>query len=190
MPWRPRARANGVRDARHHIAHIQVVHPDDVPRFAELDVVANSQAYWACLDGQMRDLNVPILGPERARGSTRSRSCGGPARGSPFGSDWSVTTADPLPEIQVAVTRVPPEKPDREPFLPDERLDLRDRLDAFTLGSAFVNRLDDVTGTLEPGKLADIAVLDRDLFALPPEEIGRATCVLTMVEGEVVYRPD
>jgi predicted amidohydrolase YtcJ len=86
------------------------------------------------------------------------------------------------------MTRVPPEHPDREAFLPDERLDLATCLDAFTLGSAFVNRLDDETGTLEEGKLADVAVVDRDLFALAPEAVGSARCVLTMVEGEVVYR--
>jgi predicted amidohydrolase YtcJ len=107
-----------------------------------------------------------------------------------MGSDWSVTTADPLPQMQVALTRVPPEDPDAEPFLPDERLDLRTCLEAFTLGSAFVNRLDDETGTLAPGKFADLAVVDRDLFALAPNEIGDARCVLTMVEGEVVHRAD
>jgi predicted amidohydrolase YtcJ len=85
---------------------------------------------------------------------------------------------------------VPPDTPDGDPFLPDERLDLATCLEAFTLGSAFVNRLDDVTGTLEPGKFADIAVLDRDPFALPPEELETASCVLTTVEGEVVYRSD
>ncbi|MFL5798014.1 MAG: amidohydrolase [Actinomycetota bacterium] len=179
-------RANGARDARHHIAHLQVVHPDDVPRFAELGVVANVQAYWACLDDQMRDLNLPILGPERSGTQYPFASLVRSGARLAMGSDWSVTTADPLPQIQVAMTRVPEEHPDREPFLPDERLDLATCLDAFTLGSAFVNRLDDLTGTIEVGKLADLAVLDRDLFTLPPEEVGSAGCVLTLVEGEVV----
>jgi predicted amidohydrolase YtcJ len=183
-------RANGVRDARHHIAHLQVVHPDDVPRFAELDVVANIQAFWACLDDQMRDLNLPILGPERSARQYPFASLRRAGARLAMGSDWSVTTANPLPQIQVAITRVPPDTPDGDPFLPDERLDLATCLEAFTLGSAFVNRLDDVTGTLEPGKFADIAVLDRDPFALPPEELETASCVLTTVEGEVVYRSD
>jgi predicted amidohydrolase YtcJ len=181
-------RANGARDARHHIAHLQVVHPDDVPRFAELGVVANVQAYWACLDDQMRDLNLPILGPERAATQYPFASLIRSGARLAMGSDWSVTTADPLPQIQVAMTRVPEEHPDREPFLPGERLDLATCLDAFTLGSAFVNQLDDLTGTIEVGKLADLAVLDRDLFELAPEEVGSARCVMTLVEGEVVHR--
>jgi predicted amidohydrolase YtcJ len=86
------------------------------------------------------------------------------------------------------MTRVPREHPDREPFLPGERLDLVTCLEAFTLGSAFVNQLDHLTGTIEVGKRADLAALDRDLFRVPPEEIGSARCLLTMVEGEVVYR--
>jgi hypothetical protein len=180
--------ANGARDARHHIAHIQVVHPDDVPRFAALDVVANAQAYWACLDDQMRDLNLPILGPERSATQYPFRSLVAAGARLAMGSDWSVSTADPLAQIQVAVTRVPQDQPDGERFLPNERLDLATCLEAFTLGSAFVDRLDDVTGTLEPGKFADLAVVDRDLFALAPNEIGDARCLLTMVEGEVVYR--
>jgi predicted amidohydrolase YtcJ len=183
-------RANGVRDARHHIAHLQVVHPDDVPRFAELDVVANIQALWACVEEQMRELNLPFLGPERAATQYPFRSLVRSGARLAMGSDWSVTTADPLPQMQVALTRVPPEDPDAEPFLPDERLDLRTCLEAFTLGSAFVNRLDDETGTMAPGKFADLAVVDRDLFALAPNEIGDARCVLTMVEGEVVHRAD
>ncbi len=180
--------ANGVRDARHHIAHIEFVHPDDVPRFAALDVIANAQALWACLDDQMRDLVVPIVGPDRAATQYPFASLVRAGARLAMGSDWSVSTADPLSQIQVAMTRVPPEHPDRESFLPDERLDLATCLDAFTLGSAFVNRIDHLTGTLEPLKLADVAVVDRDLVALRPEEVGSARCVLTMVEGEVVYR--
>jgi predicted amidohydrolase YtcJ len=184
-----RARAaNGVRDARHHIAHLQVVHPADVPRFAALDVVANLQAFWACVDDQMRDLCVPFLGPERTAHQYPFASLRRAGARLAMGSDWSVSTADPLAQIQVAMTRIAFDRPDDEPFLPDERLDLATCLDAFTLGSAFVNRLDDSTGTLELGKLADIAVIDRDLFELEPGEIGSARCVMTMVEGRVVHR--
>ena len=181
-------RANGPRDTRHHIAHLQIVHPDDVPRFAALGVVANIQAYWACLDDQMRELCLPILGPDRAATQYPFAALVRSGARLAMGSDWSVTTADPLAQIQVAMTRVPEDHPEREPFLPDERLDLATCLDAFTLGSAFVNQLDDVTGTIEVGKLADLAVLDRDLFALAPEEVGSARCLMTVVEGEVVHR--
>ncbi len=179
--------ANGSTDGRHHVAHIQVVHPDDVPRFARLGVTANAQPFWACLDRQMRDLCVPHLGEERTgwqypfAGIVRT---GGRLA---MGSDWPVTTPDPLKEIEVAVTRVPHGKEDREPFLSHQRLSLEQALEAFTAGSAFVNHLDDRTGTIEAGKLADLAVIDRDLFEIDPHDIGQARVFMTLVEGEPVH---
>jgi predicted amidohydrolase YtcJ len=179
--------ANGPGDRRHHLAHLQVVQPTDVPRFARLEVVANCQPFWACLDDQMRDLCIPFLGPERSATQYPFRSLADAGARLAFGSDWSVTTADPWPQIQVAVTRVPVDHPEREPFLPGQALDLEDCLDAFTLGSAFVNRLDEETGTLEPGKLADLAVVDRDPFAAQPGALHEVRTALTMVGGAVVY---
>jgi len=180
--------ANGADgDGRHHIAHLQVVHPNDVPRFAELGVTANVQPYWACLDHQMRDLNVGILGPERVGRQYPFRSLLASGARMAMGSDWDVSTPDVMKEIQVAVTRLPDGEPDEEVFLPEERLSLEQSLRAFTSGSAFVNHLDAETGTLEEGKLADIAVLDRDPFDLPQEEIGQARVVLTLIDGEPVF---
>jgi predicted amidohydrolase YtcJ len=178
--------ANGPTAARHHIAHLQVVHPDDVPRFARLGVVANAQPLWACLDDQMRDLCLPTLGPER---STWQYPFGDLMRSGAimaFGSDWPVTTPDPLKEMQVAVTRVPHDGPGRDPFLPGQRVGLTQALDAFTRGSAFVNHLDDMTGSLEVGKLADLVILDRNPFS-EGGSIGDARVLLTMIEGDVVF---
>jgi predicted amidohydrolase YtcJ len=104
-----------------------------------------------------------------------------------MGSDWTVSTANPLPQIQVAVNRIDPDEGDSEPFLPDERLELPTALAAFTNGSAFVNRLERETGSIEAGKLADLALLDRDLFARDTSEIRDARVVLTLVEGEPVF---
>ncbi|MGH2573494.1 MAG: amidohydrolase [Actinomycetota bacterium] len=179
--------ANGLRDSRHHIAHIQVVHPDDVPRFAELGVVANAQPLWACLDDQMRDLTVPFLGPERVGWQYPFASLRRAGATLAFGSDWPVTTPNPLKELQVAVTRIPEDDPEREPFLQDERLELDAAIDAFTRRSAFVNHLDDQAGTVQVGKLADLVVLDRNLFEIDALEIGDAKVLLTMVEGEPVH---
>jgi predicted amidohydrolase YtcJ len=179
--------ANGPRDSRHHIAHIQVVHPDDIPRFAALDVVANAQPYWACLDGQMRSLVIPFLGPERTAWQYPFASLLRTGATLAMGSDWPVTTPHPLREIQVAVTRIPDGDPEQPVFLPDERLALADALRAFTSGTAFVNHDDLETGSIEPGKLANLAVVDRDLFAIDAIEIGTAKVVLTLVEGEPVY---
>src|SRR5207302_3269100 len=137
----------GDGDGRHHIAHLQVVHPDDVPRFAALGVTANAQPYWACFDDQMRDLNVGILGPQRVGHQYPFRSLLASGATLAMGSDWDVSTPDVMKEIQVAVTRLPLDEPNREVFLPEERLSLEQSLRAFTLGSAFVNHLDAETGT-------------------------------------------
>jgi predicted amidohydrolase YtcJ len=181
------ASVNGRRDARHHIAHIQVVHPDDVPRFAQLGVVANGQPYWACLDGQMRDLTIPFLGPERASWQYPFASLIRSGATLAFGSDWPVSTPDPLKEIQVAVTRAPDEDAEAATFLPDQRLSLGTALEAFTQGSAFVNHLDSDTGTIDVGKAGDIVVLDRNLFGVEPSDIGQARVLLTLIQGDPVY---
>jgi predicted amidohydrolase YtcJ len=178
--------ANGPKDLRHHVAHIQVVHPDDVPRFAQLGVVPNAQALWACHEKQMDELTIPFLGPERTGHQYPFGSLVRAGARLAMGSDWSVSTADPLAQIEVATTRAAPETRDAEPLLPEERIDIDTALTAFTAGSAYVNHLDE-TGTIEPGKLADLAVVDRDILAPDAGPVGDARVVLTMVGGRVVH---
>ncbi len=181
-------RANGHSDTRPHIAHIQVIHPDDVPRFAALDVTANAQPLWACHEGQMDVLTIPFLGPERTRWQYPFRSLLTAGARLAMGSDWSVSTPNPLEEMEVAVTRVYPDSRDAaDPFLPEQRLTLAESIRAFTLGSAFVNHLDADTGSIEVGKLADLALIDRDLFATDAGPIADARVLLTTVGGEVVF---
>ena len=185
-------RANGPNDLRHHLAHLQIVHPDDVPRFRELGVVANAQALWAAHEDQMDELTIPFIGPERAGWQYPFASLIGAGAVLAMGSDWSVSTPDPLDQIHVAVNRVMPAdyaygNDNREVFLPDERIDLPTALGAFTMGSAFVNHLETQTGSIEVGKYADLAVVDRNLFDLRVEEIGDATVDLTYVEGDRVF---
>jgi hypothetical protein len=181
-------RTNGPSDTRPHIAHIQVIHPDDIPRFAALDVSANAQPLWACHEGQMDVLTIPFLGPERTQWQYPFRSLLAAGARLAMGSDWSVSTPNPLEEMEVAVTRVYPDsRGAAEPFLPDERLTLEESIRAFTLGSAFVNHRDRETGSIEVGKLADLALIDRDLFAADAGPIGEARVVLTTVGGEVVF---
>ncbi|GIF04077.1 amidohydrolase [Actinoplanes siamensis] len=177
--------ANGFRDTRPHLAHLQVVHPSDVPRFRALGVTANLQAFWAAHEPQMDDLTIPFLEPALA------------ARQYPFGdlwragthlaagSDWPVTTPDPLQAVHVAVNRAHPGS-GYHPFLPEQSLDLATALTAYTAGSAFVNHLDD-TGSIRPGFRADLVVLDRDLFATPPAEIAGASVAMTLIDGELVH---
>jgi predicted amidohydrolase YtcJ len=178
---------NGPSDTRPHIAHIQVIHPDDIGRFRELGVIANAQPYWACHEGQMDNLTIPFLG-DRWRWQYPFRSLRAAGAVLAMGSDWSVSTANPLLEMEVAVERIADESRGvREPFLPDERLDLVDALAAFTAGSAYANHLDAETGTLEVGKAADLAILDRDLFERGAGAIGEAQVVGTFVDGAPVF---
>ncbi|WP_262706069.1 MULTISPECIES: amidohydrolase [Streptomyces] len=183
--------ANGVNDNRHHMAHLQVVHPDDIGRFASLNVAANIQALWAAHEPQMDELTIPFLGPERAAlqypfGDLRRAGARLVA-----GSDWSVSSPNPLWGIHVAVNRtVPPEEATGAPyppFHPEQALSLAEALTAYTAGSAWVNHLDDVTGTIEQGKYADLVVLDRDPFGGPSQEIADARVRRTYVDGRLVF---
>ena len=173
---------------RHHIAHLQLVHPDDVPRFAALGVAANIQSLWACLDDQMTELTIPFLGEERA------------ARQYPFGdlhragarlvagSDWPVSTPDPLAAIHTAVHRTAYDEPapaGTDPFLPEQALDMEVAFAAYTSGSAWVNHRDDA-GRIEVGAVADLVVLDRDPFE-SPAEIGAARVRSTWIDGACVF---
>jgi predicted amidohydrolase YtcJ len=178
--------ANGPSDHRHHLAHLQVIHPDDRPRLRELGVVANFQPLWACNEPQMTELTIPFLGPERSRWQYPIGELERLGTSLAFGSDWPVSTPNPLAEMHVAVNRVDPAEPG-EPFLPDERVTLATAIHAFTMGSAYVNHLDTQTGSIEAGKLADLTVVDQDLFAAGAEHIADARVLLTLVGGTPVY---
>ncbi len=179
---------NGWSDTRPHIAHIQVIHPADVPRFARLGVAANAQPYWAVFEGQMENLTIPFLGPQRTTWQYPFRSLRATGALVAGGSDWSVSTANPLLEIEVMTTRVSDtDRGTKPPFLPDERLDPIDALAAFTAGSAWVNHLEHDSGTLEVGKAADLVVLDRDILDPATGPIGEARVLATWVEGRPVF---
>lgn len=179
-------RVNGPTRARHHIAHVCLVHPADVPRFANLDVTVNIQPYWAETNPEMVR-EGRFLGEERNKWWYPFESLRRAGARLAAGSDWPVSTADPLLGIYVAVHRIDPATtdPERAVFLPHERLSLHDAVAAYTSGSAYVNGLEESTGELRVGALADIAVLDRSLDLESPADLGRV--VLTLVEGNVVH---
>ena len=178
-------KANGPSDTRPHLAHLQVVHPDDVPRFAQLGATANIQPLWAAHEPQMDELTIPFLGPERAAWQYPFGALLRAGAVLAAGSDWPVSSPDPLQGIHVAVNRVSPDEPGPV-FLPAERIDLTAALTAYTAGTAYVNHLDD-TGSVRAGALADLVVLDRDPFAGPPEALKETGVALTYVGGERVY---
>ena len=182
------------RAARHHVAHLQFIAPADMGRFRALDAVANFQPLWACNEPQMEELTLPFVGPERAawqyqigsllRGGTRVA----------FGSDWPISSADPLQEMHVAVNRVLSERLGRagepayeHPFMPAQAITVDDAIGAFTSGVDWVNHEEHAAGTLRPGMRADLAVLDQDLHAIPAREIGTTSVVMTVAGGTVVF---
>jgi predicted amidohydrolase YtcJ len=182
------------RAGRHHLAHLQFIAPQDMGRFRALDAVANFQPLWACNEPQMEELTLPFVGPERAawqyligslaRGGTRIA----------FGSDWPISSADPLQEMHVAVNRVKSERLGRpgepeceDPFLPAQAITVDEAIGAFTSGVDWVNHEEDEAGRLLPGMRADVAVLDQDLYAIPSGEIGASSVVTTVASGNVVY---
>lgn len=178
---------NGDLGHRDHISHLQLIDSPDVPRFRELGVVANFQPLWAFADEYITKLTIPFLGPER---SSRIYAIGTLHRSGAivaFGSDWSVSTANPLEEIEVAITRMGPAGETKTPFLPDERIGLPEALAAFTINAAYTNRIDDETGSIEVGKAADLIVLDHNLFAIPVAQISDSKVLVTLFDGKAVH---
>ena len=178
---------NGVRDSRHHMSHIQLFDPADIPRLETLNVVANFQPYWAWADKFITELTIPKLGADRSKWLYPIRSVLDTGAVVAFGSDWFVTSGNPLLGIETAITRRDPLTNFSDPFLEDERINLADAIEAYTINSAYVNFIDDETGSIEEGKLADLIVLDNNLFELAPDEISDAQVLLTLLEGNPVY---
>lgn len=177
---------------RHHIAHIQVVDPEDVPRFAAVGAAANLQALWAARDEQMSLLSIPVLGERRAGHQYPFASIAAAGGRLCMGSDWPVSSVDPWEAIHVAVNRVvpPSEDPDQdslEPLLPHEALTLTAALTAYTSGSAWQLHLDGERGRIAPGFVADLAVTDRDPFSLPTTALGTVRNHLTLLDGRLVH---
>jgi hypothetical protein len=179
---------------RHHIAHLQFISPPDLDRFAATGAIANFQPLWACDDAQNYELTVPFVGMDRARWQYRIGSVFRRGGRVVFGSDWPVSSPNPLQEMHVAVNRVlssrlgQPGSPETSrPLLPAEAITVDAAVHAFTAGVAHVNHQDDLSGTIMPAMLADVAVLDTDIYANSPSALGDASVVMTIASGQVVY---
>jgi predicted amidohydrolase YtcJ len=180
--------------SRHHLAHLQFIAPQDLGRFKALDVVANFQPLWACSDVQMEQLTLPFVDPEYAAWQYQIGSLARRGTRIAFGSDWPISSADPLQEMHVAVNRVRSKRlggrddPEREnPFLPEQAITVDDAIGAFTAGVDWINHEENAVGRLQPGMRADIAVLDQDLYAAPPDAIGGTSVVMTVASGQIVF---
>jgi predicted amidohydrolase YtcJ len=179
---------------RHHLAHLQFIDPRDMARFGELGAVANFQPLWAANEPQMLELTLPFVGPERAGWQYQIGGLSRIGTRIAFGSDWPVSSGDPLQEMHVAVNRVlsrslgRPGRPEcEEPFMPEQAVSIETAIQAFTSGVAYVNHEENVTGELLPGLRADVVVLDQDLFAIPASDIGGTSVSLTIANGQVVH---
>jgi hypothetical protein len=182
-------RTNGAHDWRPAITHVQMVAPADFRRFAEMGVVAAVQPFWFVLGDYYHDLEVPYLGEDRAAAEYPLRSfydAGAPVAG---GSDFPVTKpCDPLIGIQAGVMRWLPQLSDGDAVLGlDQRCSVAQLIDAYTSGAAYAHRLESVTGSVAVGKSADLVVVDRDLSAVEPAEIGESRVLLTLFEGRPVH---
>jgi predicted amidohydrolase YtcJ len=157
-----------------------------VARFAALGATANIQPLWACHEPQMDELAIPLLGPERSGWQYPFRSLAATGAHLAAGSDWPVSSPDPIQGMHVAVNRVAPGR-EAEPLIADERIALSAALRAYTAGTARVNHADQ-TGRIAVGLLADLVVLDRDPFAGPADAIHRTRVAATYVDGQPVFQ--
>ncbi|MDQ1083894.1 MULTISPECIES: amidohydrolase [Microbacterium] len=169
---------------RNHLAHIQLIHPDDVARFAALQVTANAQPFWACATALTRQATLPVIGEHRRDELYVFGSLHRAGAALAMGSDWPVSSYDPWQGVHVAVTRRPPSEPDADPLGAGEALGLATALDAYTRGSSDLLGLGG--GAIAPGRAADLAVADRDPFAAPASGIHETRNVATIVAGAVV----
>src|SRR5205823_1963042 len=133
---------------------------------------------WACNEAQMTVLTLPFLAPERAALQYPFRSLQRAGARLAGGSDWTVSTPNVMAEVETAVNRVSPEDRDSPPFLPEEALDLLDALAAFTGGTAYVNHLEAMSGSIEAGKQADLVLLDRDVLGTDRPRLGDTRVLL------------
>jgi predicted amidohydrolase YtcJ len=175
---------NGPRDRRFRIEHAQHLAAADIPRFAQLHVVASMQPYHAIDDGRWAEKRI---GPLRAKGTYAFRSLLDAGATLAFGSDWEVAPMEPIMGIYGAVTRRTLDEKRPGGWIPEQKITVAEAVRAYTFGSAYASFEEGIKGTIEPGKLADFVGLSEDIFAIDPVGIRNVKVMLTVFDGRVVY---
>jgi predicted amidohydrolase YtcJ len=182
--YKQAAEKNAPRDRRFRIEHAQHLRPSEIPRFGQQQVIASMQPYHAADDGRWCDKRI---GPERSKGTYAFRSLLNSGAVLAFGSDWTVAPLAPLEGIKAAVTRQTLDGKHPQGWMPEQKLTVDEAVRAFTVGSAYAEFCEKVKGTLAVGKLADLVMLDRDIYRIDPAEIDQARVILTIMDGRVVH---
>jgi len=176
--------AHGPRDRRFRVEHAQHLRPQDIPLFGTLGVIPSMQPYHAIDDGRWVEQRI---GPLRIKTTYAFRTLLDTGAKLAFGSDWTVAPLDPISGIYAAVTRRTLDGKNPNGWVPEQRITVGEALRAYTAGNAYATFADKRRGTLAPGYDADVVVIDRNLFTLPPESISTARVAVTIVGGKVVY---
>jgi predicted amidohydrolase YtcJ len=175
---------NGHRDRRLRIEHAQHLRPEEIKRFGAERVIASMQPYHAIDDGRWAENRI---GPDRAKGTYAFRSLLDAGATLAFGSDWFVAPMEPMMGIYAAVTRRTLDGKRPRGWVPEQKITVAEAVRAYTLGSAYASFDEKAKGSIEVGKLADLAVLSADIFNIDPVEIERTKIVMTIFDGKVIY---
>jgi predicted amidohydrolase YtcJ len=180
-------KSNHNKNRRNRIEHIEAISASDIPRFGRLGIIASMQPLHSNPDSDTLDVWARNTGPERATRAWVWKSISEAGGRYAFGSDWPVVTLNPLEGIQTAVTRQTKEGLPKDGFVPTQRLTVAEAVEGYTLGAAFAGHREKTEGSLVPDKVADVLILDRNIFEIDPHTIGDTKVVTTIVGGKIVY---
>ena len=181
--------ANGRWPSLHQVAHVQCIDPSDIPRFHELGAMMNIQPLWARHEPSVTDVALPMVGEARGKWMYAFRSLIDAGAAYALSSDWGVSTLNPFEIMETAITRQPPGQPRTHPvFLPEQRMTREECVKGYTIHAAEAAWRSADTGSLTPGKYADVIILDRDILACDVYEIGETEVMLTLLGGKEVHR--
>ena len=181
------ATRNRTSDARHRIEHIETISAQDIPRFGKLNVIASFQPLHAYPDDDTMNVWLKNAGHEREPRAWAWQSIWKTGGHEAFGSDWPVVTLNPWDGVQNAILRQTREGKPAGGWIPDQRLSLEQAIEGYTLGAAYSVHREHEEGSIKPGKLADLIILNQNLFAIDPRKIAETQVLMTIVGGKIVY---